>query len=125
MDGEVMQLLSVAGAAGVASAGVAAGFGKWVLSQVRETRDDFAGRLEHLDGRLDVHGQRLDEACTKLDKLNGQVNENTRFRLSVTDSAPFHAASLARLEVQMMTLSDRVVRELIPLVNEALHGRGA
>ena len=120
MDGEVMQLLSVAGAAGMASAGVAVGFGKWVLLQVRETRGDFAGRMEHLEWRLDRHGKQLDEACTKLDKLNGQVNENTRFRLSGIDSAPLHAASLSRLEAQMDSMNDRVIGELIPLVNEAI-----
>lgn len=98
----------------IASGGVAAAFGNWVLGRVKETRDEFSLQLSSMENRLGL-------VCTSVDKINGAVGENTRWRILQTDSAPSAAASLARLEIQIATLNDRVTDELIPLINLALH----
>lgn len=116
IDGSVMELVSVGATAGLASATVAAGFGRWVLGQVRETRRDVTERLDTQDARWG-------EVVAQLSRMNGAVAENTRFRVSHGDAAMVQTATLATLSAQMVALDHRIAEELVPLVNRAMASR--
>jgi len=109
-------MITTAAAAGVASAAVATGFGRWVLSCVKEAREDF-------NKRLDAQQSRLDGLHAKVDRLNGSVAENTRARIMYQDAAPNNAAALATLSTQLSALNKQVSEGLLPIANLAAHLR--
>jgi len=100
----------------LASGGVAAGFGKWVLSKVKEVRDDFGRRLDGVEASLGT-------ANARLERLNGSVAENTRWRLTWQDGTEERAAAMARLTAEVTMVNKQITEVLVPLANLSQHLR--
>ena len=100
----------------LASGGVAAGFGKWVLAKVKEVRDDIGKRLDNVETFLSTVNGRLE-------RINGAVGENTRWRLAWQDGVEDRAAAMANLTAQVTMVNKQITEVLVPLANLAQHLR--